>query len=75
MTEATEEDHDNLEVILECAGTVAEWLMATNKGDFEKSQAVVDTWRDTNHEGQPLFLECIYDQLSAIEEGRKLGKR
>jgi len=55
MTEATKEDHDNLAVILDSACSVAEWLMATNKWDFEKSSAVVDRWKDTNYEGQPFF--------------------
>ena len=64
---------DEFQTIQDCAGAVAEYLMATNNNDFRACSAIVDSWRALNLDVPQDFIPSIYDLLSAVHEREKKG--
>ncbi len=40
------------------ANPVAEWLMATNNGDYNRAVAIVDAWKATGYKDAPPMFIC-----------------
>ncbi len=58
---------DEFFTIYDCAGAVAEFLMATNAYDLERCRAIVDTCEGLNIKTPHQFIGSIHELLTAID--------
>ena len=75
MEELTEAEAEELGTVYGCATIVAECLMATNSNDYDACLAIVDQWEPLKIDGPRFFIGSVYEMLSAIHEGQKMGTR